>query len=608
MAVIENITTEIGDVLRIKTSTPIIGIILLSSFVDETDETVTRYFTKTFRYSVDGVNYSDFLPLTNLNLSSIVINIYDTLYLEYLYQRSGSDSSGTLEWDSTTLTGQFETPVVNPFYQESMFYQYLGDVNNICSLSWSVNVLEKLYKKGIIPNYIERGHSDNNADDRDYLDFWRSVTHYFALFVCLARKFSVFYQDPVLLLEYLKQRGLFNCTDELFEDLSYEMSHYYDEIRQRGTVQIIKEKSDSKTINGEYLRMICFDPGDEFIFNFNKNEHIGWNIGNSSPCYKGLKKRLNCNKFYNDEIGDIKSSQLLNSQHCSILEPSDSGSVSDSNSDSFNLDISSSKTDEDGVLQIQGVPNGSKSGIGIYSTDNLIKVNPNISYEISFYVRRKNIDSTQLLRFGCLAYDSNNNVVSLLTVGTLTGNSDFISNSYLPKRNVYYYVRGIIYSTSSYGIYSTLNNYIQGQFISYSGGFYRAKVNIDQSDTIYLPNHYPDLWLSLSSNEVYSSIVTNLNTGNNLQFKSNITKIIPYIYLDNTVDGDETNELLIKDVRVNPLSTPYSKGMIQSSNFIDIWQSNRNQDLSDFKISENARKYLFPYKSFHKINNVEPAF
>jgi hypothetical protein len=71
-----------------------------------------------------------------------------------------------------------------------------------------VNVLEKLYKKGILPAYIERDFNSTNAADRDFIDTWRAVTHYFALYVCMARHFQFFYQDTNLLNEYLDQRGI----------------------------------------------------------------------------------------------------------------------------------------------------------------------------------------------------------------------------------------------------------------------------------------------------------------------------------------------------------------------------------------------------------------
>jgi len=197
--IIENRSTEVGDVIYIQTETPLIGLVALSSFIDDVvNETTSRLFSKSFRYSVDGVNWSAFTPLTNVNISNVQVQVNDTFYAEYKYERIGSDTTGELEFNSVTLSGIFTTPSGGPAYAASIFPSFFT-FNNTCSIAWSVNVLEKLYNKGIIPNFIERNLSGDNTTDRDYLDFWRAITHYFALYVCLARQFQFYYQNRDLL-------------------------------------------------------------------------------------------------------------------------------------------------------------------------------------------------------------------------------------------------------------------------------------------------------------------------------------------------------------------------------------------------------------------------
>jgi hypothetical protein len=49
-----------------------------------------------------------------------------------------------------------------------------------------------------------------------------------------------------------------------------------------------------KKNHGEYLRLICYNPKfDEFIYNQLNLKDFGWNIGNSSPCYQGLRIQRN---------------------------------------------------------------------------------------------------------------------------------------------------------------------------------------------------------------------------------------------------------------------------------------------------------------------------
>ncbi len=73
MAIVNNISTEFGDVIRIKTNVPIIGLISLTSFIDDTvGEDVNKSFKKMFRYSLNGgMTFSDWLDLTTINLQNI---------------------------------------------------------------------------------------------------------------------------------------------------------------------------------------------------------------------------------------------------------------------------------------------------------------------------------------------------------------------------------------------------------------------------------------------------------------------------------------------------------------------------------------------------------
>ena len=65
MAVIENRSNEFGDIIRIKTEVPVIGLLFLDTFTDSTvGETPSEYFTKQFRYSNDaGMNFTDWMDL-----------------------------------------------------------------------------------------------------------------------------------------------------------------------------------------------------------------------------------------------------------------------------------------------------------------------------------------------------------------------------------------------------------------------------------------------------------------------------------------------------------------------------------------------------------------
>ena len=177
MAIIENRSSEIGDVIVIKTNVPIIGLLALSGFIDSTTGEVspTKLFYKRFRYSVDGINYSLWLDLTISNVSAVVVDPTNTFYIEYTYTREGTDPTGDIAFNYVQVDGTYQTGVCPDIFINSIFYQFFscGDLD---VLRWCVNVLEKIYEKGIVPTYIERGVNSNlNWVDRDYLDFWRTI-------------------------------------------------------------------------------------------------------------------------------------------------------------------------------------------------------------------------------------------------------------------------------------------------------------------------------------------------------------------------------------------------------------------------------------------------
>jgi len=575
MAIIENRSSEIGDVIVIKTNVPIIGLLALSGFIDSTTGEVspTKLFYKRFRYSVDGINYSLWLDLTISNVSAVVVDPTNTFYIEYTYTREGTDPTGDIAFNYVQVDGTYQTGVCPDIFINSIFYQFFscGDLD---VLRWCVNVLEKIYEKGIVPTYIERGVNSNlNWVDRDYLDFWRTICCFYAMIVVYARHFETFGSDEKLLLEYLKQKGLNLCDNVSIQTLIYLKENYFDEIRQRGTVRIYKEKYsnqlnltsifhsksvDDKQVNGELLRLLCYNNIDEFIFNLVEKHHIGWNIDNSSPLFKGMTNQLTVNKAYEDteDFVSLTKIPIFNSAYCSLENDFIDGKW---------------------TFKIQGVPIGQRAGISHnLTTPNItdftkcIKVNENLDYEITFFVKCPTIDDSdsdsssdsfvanlgQYLTFGVVGLDQNNNIKDLININTGLASNVFVTSYQLPQQNRYYFVRGIIYNKDEV-LKNTVNS-----------------------------------WL-------------NINTGNNLKFVEGVTKIIPQIIIENQIDVD--NALYIWDLKVRPLSTPFSNGFIMPRNFIEIWCSQNNKNYTTVQVEEIIRKYLIPYNSTFKMIYMEPT-
>lgn len=268
----------------------------------------------------------------------------------------------------------------------------------------------------------------NLENDADFIALWKSTSQFFAYYVILARKYSQFYNNPALLLEYLKQRGLYISDNETFENLTFMMRNYYDRIRQRGTIKVVKKKtifdhddsqsfseSDSNSealeeLNGELLQSIGFNNAcDDFIMNFRKVEDCGWNMRNSSPLYRGTAKFENANKIWARLLTatDYLDYPLFGNVTSIRSEIDESDSTSDSASEHIG--------DYDYVFDF----GSSGSGFGLdqasfpYSLAYILKyginVNPNINYEFNFRIKAKSggvIDPPPLTWF----LDSNINV------------------------------------------------------------------------------------------------------------------------------------------------------------------------------------------------------
>lgn len=334
-----------GNNIFIRTN-PTIGIIALTSFVDTTvGEDASHIFTKKFRYSKNGIIFSDWFPLTTNNILSIQVSVSDTLIIELSYNKTQPAGSNNLDF-TTAVIGTTNVANVNGYYFQNSIFKNYFNTDDLGVLNWQINVLDKLFKKGLLPSYIDRYDSFGSPDH--FIQFWRSVTKFFAYYVVFARKFQNFNQSISLLSEYIEERGLKVSPLNTLTELNYLMGSYYHQIASRGTIQIIDKVSKGDAIDGELLRLVHYNPNaDEFIFNLYKPEHFGWNLGNSSPLFRGLRINDNVNKFYEQqtEVSDISkypitasaSSVAVDSNH-STLSITNGGITSVLNAQSFSVD------------------------------------------------------------------------------------------------------------------------------------------------------------------------------------------------------------------------------------------------------------------------------
>lgn len=492
-----NQSTEFGDVLIIRANVPIIGLIALTDYLDDTTEQGNNRFYKEFRYTIDGINYTTWQELTADNLNAVVIDSRDTFIVEYRYTHINDESasfsiSGSLDlaWNSTQLDGQFLEVPCGKTYEQSIFADFFS-CHATEVLAWCVNVTEKLYKQGIVPKFVTRGDESNiNGIDRDYIDFWRAVACFFAYIVVFARQFEKFRENDQLLSQFLEQRGVFFCDDASSADKNYLVEYYFDEIRQRGTSQIYKTKDQRNSeVDGELLRLLCYNKEvDEFIFNVHLPHTIGWSVENSSPLYTGLSRQTGAIKGYEftKDFIDLGKYPIFGNGVIEIIE--DNG---------------------DQVLSIKDVPIGEISGIGENNLNYKIVVDDDMSYEITFFVRQ--VDAGENLTFGVRTYDIASNSISPVRIDTDTNETYFFEKIQLNKTDKYYLVRGIIYSKDTNA--SDVENNLsigQGKHLKFASGTYGLipYIAVDKDD---------DQSISLSQfvgwNQLNSNIITDGDNG-----------------------------------------------------------------------------------------------
>jgi hypothetical protein len=425
MAVFENMATEDGDVLRIITETPIIGLISLSQFVDITHGEVTNdYFRKEFRYSVNGgLTFEEWTELTLLNISNTAIVKYDSFVLEYRYIRVGSTPAVTLSFDEILVSGVVED-LPYPVFEKSAFIKFFP-VNDLEVFGWALNVLEKLYQKGfILPDYIQRAENQSNLEDEDFIVYWNSITHLFAIVVYFARQFQNFNTNQILLEQFLKSKDLIIPLDFDSADIQYLYDHYVEEYEKRGTLQILDRKEAGAATDGELIRILGSQMFEEFIFSLFQSFESGWCLGKSSPTWKGTENIKNLRKGYEFQ------NEVLDLTLYPIVEPTYVSKVAEQ-------------------INIINVPNATLSGIG--GITKMINIDSSQDYEISFRVSQTVVESN--LVFGCRVFDKNGSELTgatgLRNISTLLPTNDFFYQEGLKIANKEYWVRGVLYH---YGI------------------------------------------------------------------------------------------------------------------------------------------------------------
>lgn len=417
--IIENKTTENGDVLRISTDIPVSGLVLLSGFMDDTNgETSDVYFKKKFRYSKDiGVTWSEWQDLNQGNIQSVPISEKESFLFEYAYQQEGGN--GELYFNWVQLEGEVKRGD-DVIYSKTDFKKFF-DVNDINVLGWAFNVLEKLYERGILPKYVQRDYTENS---KDFIDYWLSITHFFAIIVYMARQFQDIPKNKILFDLFLESKGLALSGEESLVQREYLFANYIDEFRKRGTKNIT---STDGMVNGEFMRLINYKDTDEFMFFNLVFQDLGWCCDLSSPMWTGTEQIVNAMKAY--EYGeDVKDKSLYPLA-----------------GDTGNINIA----EEDGKSYFSLPSTAGFNGIEAPGEkEKLLKISPSLSYEIYFKVKASgNAPSPDHVVFGVNGYNENLEPVDFYNSQTGRVLNSFFNKDTplsLKKTGTEYWFRGVI--------------------------------------------------------------------------------------------------------------------------------------------------------------------
>lgn len=444
-------------------------------------------------------------------------------------------------------------------YDKSVFAKYFNS-DDAAVLAWAANVLEKLVADGTVASYILK---ENEAgEESDFEDLFEPVCIFFSYFVQLARTFELFKEDQFLADQYLQNRGQFTCGEETLAQLTYLIQNSLKIRSQRGTSRMVNISEDADVPHGELLRLICWNSLVFFKFGVARPQYNGWNVDHCGPAFRGCTGRydLNIGYEYTEDIEDLSLYPLINSDLVFLTRYRGKN-----------------------CLEIEQTPFGESAGIGANESGKRIVVDPRFNFEITFYVAQ---DITlENISFGCLAFDSVGDQISLLDITDGSNSNHFFETRRLNKAGEFYFVRGILY------------------------------------------NKDRDL---LSADEAR----LNIGFGHQLKMTENVASIIPYIVVDNDMtddsddsednfdsdsfstaidgsgssDGNESYDgvpsVFLWNVKVTPCALKYERCYLDNKNFIDLIIDNKNGKYSDQQIDVLLRKYFIPYNTAFKTTNL----
>lgn len=551
---LNNVMAAVGDMLLVAITCDISGRVSLASFTEDlTGVSAPADVARLFRVSADGLFWSEWTELTNAALQAAEpVTADGMMSIEVQYISQGG--SAPITFNSITFKGTVE-PIqfVAPTIDESIFSGVVGSEQ---TKRIERNLFKKLYYRGVMAQYVTRGADRNYDEDRDYVSLFSTVGRFFAMMVSFAKRFENIYNDFDMLREYVRQIGLyFDEKSVTLEELQYLASHYYDEIRKRGTAMVFARRGDGRPYNGEFVRLFGIEDSDELLTDNLPASKMGWCLGQASPLYRGVGGSNQLNKTRETSPDFESLGDFVTTGNVSIEEIPDQYIVG------YDREKKTPVYKNKVCLKITGEGGLGRGDTATPVDDRVYTADCNLSYEVSFWMKS---DGKGTLNFGVEGF---NILKTALSTGFIrldsTQVTDYFANE-LPlstlKANTWYHVRGIIhaYSTKPVTINAPGLNIAphlgtQLCYNNYSVEYILPKIQLggdDATATLYIWDY----------------------------------KIRPLVYGRNILPLKET---LRVDARSN--------GFIQSQRLFYIFLKNNNNTMSQAQLEQIVNKYLIPY-------------
>lgn len=540
----DNVLNNIGDILTIGIEPKMSGRIRITGFVEAIDgETENRTCKREFRISTNNFFWSEWAELTVENISAKEYLIDSSFSIQLRYTRTGTDTTGTIVFRSIDFSG---TRTEINFIAPTLASSILGSgVGSDALRALELNLFKKLYYRGIVADYVERGANNDYQEDKDYADLFFTIARFYALFMVFFQRWENFGEDFDLLREQVRGYGLyFNEGTVTLEELKYLAQNIFSQAQQRGTRMIFNRKGEEGVpVDGEFVRLTRNQEGDELLSENIPLWKSGWCLGKSSPLYRGTARAHNLNKTKE------------NTEDFQRLEDF---TITASGDAAYSL---ATADDGKGVLKIELTKSNDGVTLGRWSSefvpDTLYCVDPQIDYEITFAFRLVTASQRATLNLRVYGYDINREEVADAFIAPfLLGGVEITSW----KTGVWYFVRGIVYA-------------------------YSSQISRGQKTTN----------LGWGQNNAFNNL--------------SVRYILPSISFYQFSKGDTTTiELwdykirpLVRGKNILPLrngtENSFSLGFVQSGQLFHTYFRNNNNSQSQEEVTDIIERYLYPFNT-----------